>query len=241
MLFDDEGYRGLIIKNEARFLRRTEEGELEASSGSGLDDLLDFCVESGIGGYEFLAGIPGSIGGAVFGNAGAFGESIGEYLTQAVLMSSKEGVTRVEAEEMGFGYRHSRLKVLHDLLLEIRLKVIPDEISVIKERIRKNLEWRRGRHPRDVACAGSYFKNPSPAGGEKKAAADYLGQVGAKGYSVGRARVSEAHANFILNAGGATAKDVLALAAEMKKRVRESYGIVLEEEVIYLPEDGAMP
>jgi UDP-N-acetylmuramate dehydrogenase len=240
VLFDDKGYRGLIIKNEAKSLRMSEDDTVKAASGTGLDDFLEFCVKHGIEGYEFLAGIPGSIGGAVFGNAGAFGESIGDFLEQAVLLSGNQGQIEVTGESLGFGYRHSRLKIRHDLLINARFSVKYGDRAVIKERIRKNLEWRRNRHPWETACAGSYFKNPCPPGGEVKAAAFYLDQVGAKGFRIGGAEVSEAHANFILNAGEATAEDVLAVAREMKRRVRDTFGIELEEEVIYLSQDAAI-
>lgn len=240
VLFDDKGYRGLIIKNEAKSLRMREDGTINAASGTKLDDFLEFCVKHGIEGFEFLAGIPGSIGGAVYGNAGAFGESIGEHLSQAVLLSENQGQIQLSGEKLGFGYRHSCLKIRHDLLMSARFSVKYGERTVIQERIRKNLEWRRKRHPWEVACAGSYFKNPCPPGGTVKAAAFYLDQVGAKGFRIGGAEVSEAHANFILNAGGATAEDVLAVAREMKRRVRDAFGIELEEEVIYLPQDGAI-
>jgi UDP-N-acetylmuramate dehydrogenase len=241
MLFDDRGYRGLIIKNKTKQLDFSGSGLVETSSGTALEDFLAFCVKFSVGGFEFLAGIPGTVGGAIFGNAGAFGESIGDRLVEADLLNGEGQRICVRREDMGFGYRHSRLKARHDVLLQLRLEATPGSSSEIEARIEKNLEWRRMRHPRDVACAGSYFKNPCPPGGQKKAAAYYLERVGAKGMCKGGAEVSLNHANFILNTGGARASEVLDLASELKKRVWERFGIRLEEEVIFLPEDGAMP
>jgi UDP-N-acetylmuramate dehydrogenase len=240
VLFDDRGYRGLIIKNQAKGLDLSDRGTVAADSGSNLGDFLDFCVNHGVAGYEFLAGIPGTIGGAVFGNAGAFGESIGEAVDGAVLLNGAGDRITVDKQDLEFGYRHSRLKVRHDLLLSVRFVAQAGDPVSIKARLQKNLDWRRSRHPWNVACAGSYFKNPCPQGGQKKAAAFYLDQAGAKGFRVGGAEVSGTHANFILNTAGATAKNVLDVAAELKRRVWEQFGIRLEEEVIYLPEDAAM-
>ena len=240
VLFDDRGYRGLIIKNQAKFIGLSGRGVMTASSGSCLDYFLDFCVSQSVSGFEFLAGIPGTIGGAVFGNAGAFGESIGESVKEALLLNGAGDRITVGRQDLEFGYRHSRLKVRHDILLSVRFETEPGDPLKIKASIQKNLDWRKNRHPWDVACAGSYFKNPCPPGGNKRAAAFYLDQVGAKGFRLGGAEVSGIHANFILNTSGATAKNVLDVAAELKRRVWEQFGIRLEEEVIYLSEDSAM-
>lgn len=240
ILFDDRGYRGLIIKNRAKGMALSGKEEVEAASGSNLDEFLDFCLKHSVGGYEFLAGIPGTIGGAVYGNAGAFGESIGNAVREGDLLTGAGERITQSGLDLGFGYRHSGLKIRHDLLIAVRFKAAVGDPKSIKALIQKNLDWRRNRHPWNVACAGSFFKNPSPPGGQKEAAAFYLEEVGAKGLRDGGAAVSKAHANFILNTGGATAENVLKLASELKRRVREQYGIRLEEEVIYLPEDASM-
>ena len=243
ILFDDDGFRGLIIKNEARgFRREKKKEEIEVLSGTPLKDLVRFCMKEGLSGFEFLAGIPGTVGGAVFSNAGALGENIGNFLKEALLLNDKEEEARVKKEYFAFNYRHSFLKQKHDLLLKAVFVLQEGEREKIKERIEENLEKRKIKHPpEDTACAGSYFKNPVFPDGEKVTAAYLLEQVGANALRVGEATVFPSHSNFIINQEKASSRDILSLASELKRRVREKYGIELEEEVIFLPANSSMP
>lgn len=243
VLFDDEGFHGLIIKNEVKGLSRLGlKEEIEVFSGTPLKDLVQFCLKDGLSGFEFLAGIPGTVGGAVFGNAGAFRKSIGNFLKRALLLNERGEEMRVEKEYFAFHYRHSFLKKKHDLVLKVVFALKEGNRQIIKMKIEENLEKRRKKHPpQDIACAGSYFKNPILPDGSKVAAAYLLDQVGARGLKVGRATVYPAHANFIINLGGASSHDVLSLAKELKKRVKVKYGIKLEEEVFFLPANSSMP
>ncbi|MBN2206462.1 MAG: UDP-N-acetylenolpyruvoylglucosamine reductase, partial [Candidatus Aminicenantes bacterium] len=141
-----------------------------------------------------------------------------------------------------FSYRRSRLKDVHDIVLEARFRVEPEDPAAIGRRIRDFLKSRSGKHPcPGTACAGSYFKNPVLSDGTKLAAGRLLEQAGAKGLRVGDAAVFEGHANFIINLGRATARDVRRLAAELKERVRTTSGVALEEEVVFLPAATSMP
>lgn len=243
ILFDDDGFRGLIIKNAVKGCRREKKKEeIEVLSGTPLKDLVQLCLEEGLSGFEFLAGIPGTIGGAVFGNAGALGENIGNFLKVAFLLNEKGEETRVKREYFAFNYRHSYLKQKHDLLLKTIFVFQEGERKKIKERIEENLKKREKKHPpEDTACAGSYFKNPVFPDREKVTAAYLLEQVGAKALRVGEAAVFPYHSNFIINQGEASSRDVLTLASELKRRVREKYDIELEEEVIFLPANSSMP
>lgn len=243
ILFDDDGFRGLIIKNAVKGLRRErQKEEVEVLSGTPLKDLVRFSVEDSLSGFEFLAGIPGTVGGAVFGNAGAFGENIGRFLKKALLLNEKGEEVRVKREYFSFNYRHSFLKQKHDLLLKAIFVLQEGERKKIKEGIEENLKKREKKHPpEDTACAGSYFKNPVFPDGKKVTAAYLLEQVGAKGLVIGGAAVLPSHSNFIVNLEKATSRDVLSLASELKRRVKEKYGIGLEEEVIFLPADSSMP
>lgn len=241
ILFDDEGFRGLIIRNNVRGLTRLG-SMITALSGTSLASLVEFLTAHSLTGLEFLAGIPGTVGGAVCGNAGAFGRNIGETVRDVeLLLADGRKAVRTQAE-MAFSYRRSHLKDAHHILLEARIQAEPGDPISIKRRVDEYLESRSGKHPcPGTACAGSYFKNPVLPDGTKLAAGRLLEQAGAKGLRVGDAAVFEGHANFIINLGGATARDVRLLAAELKNRVRTGFGVELEEEVVYLPATSSMP
>jgi UDP-N-acetylmuramate dehydrogenase len=238
-LFDDAGYRGLIVKNLARGVsleaRSSGGNRVAAISGTPLIDLVEFCAANGLEGLEFLAGIPGSVGGAVCGNAGAFGRCLGDYLDEASLIAGDGSVRRETRGYFDFAYRHSRLKTSGEIVLETVFSLAPGDRAGIRARIDGNLSLRAVRHPdRNMAYAGSFFKNPIGPDGEKIPAGLLLDQVGAKEAAVGGAAVFHGHANFLYNRGGASSADILALARELKGRVRAKFGIELEEEVVFL-------
>ncbi len=240
LLFDDAGYRGLIVRNRLEGLARGE-GRLTVLSGTGLPCVLREALEASLSGLEFLAGIPGTLGGAVYGNAGAYGWSIGDVLeTATVLMPGGERKT-LSREELGFGYRDSALKKAGGIVLSATLRCPPGDSRESETKIREILEKRRTRHPPlGTACAGSYFKNSCTATGARIAAGQLLERAGARGLAVGDAAVYEGHCNFIVNRGNARSSDVLALAEDLKERVARMFGVRLEEEVIYLRADASM-
>jgi len=240
ILFDDEGYRGLIVRNRAEGLS-SHEGRVTVVSGTGLSSLLQYSLTRGLGGLEFMAGIPGTVGGALAGNAGAFGRSIGDLLEEAVLVDPAGGERRLARQDLGFGYRTSSLRKSHAVVLRVVIDAAPGDRKASEAKIKDYLEKRRAKHPPwGTACAGSYFKNPCSPAGEKIAAGRLLEQAGAKGLAVGGAAVYEGHCNFIVNTGNARARDVLQLAEEMKERVFGMSGVRLEEEVIHVPATASM-
>jgi UDP-N-acetylmuramate dehydrogenase len=242
MLFADAGFRGLILKNEVRGIEKGPEGRIAVLSGTPLSDLVDFTLEEGYEGLEFAAGIPGTVGGAVFGNAGAWGNCVGDRLEQAVLLNRVGNALAVGNRDLEFGYRQSILKVRHRTVLSAVFRLKRGDRGRIRGKIQENLGKRKSPYPsQEMAYAGSYFKNPIMPDGTKVAAGLLLEKVGAKNSHVGGAAVYSGHANFIINRGGAKAEDVLGLAAELKARVKREFGITLVEEVIYLPEDSSMP
>jgi UDP-N-acetylmuramate dehydrogenase len=243
MLFDDSGYRGLILKNEVRGIDRSRgEGRVVALAGTPLSDLVSFALENGLEGIEFAAGIPGTVGGAVFGNAGAWGLSIGQLLEEAVILDEQGKEIRAGKDNFEFGYRDSSLKRRHLPVLETVFRLRKGDKGRIRAKMDENLAKRKSPCPSPkMAYAGSFFKNPVLPDGRRMAAGRLLEKVGAKELRKGGAGVYSGHANFILNCGGATAKDVRALARMMKARVKREYGIELEEEVIYLPAGFSMP
>lgn len=240
LLFDDEGYRGLILRNAVKGIRSLPDSHrIAVASGSTLEELMVFCVDQELGGLEFLAGIPGTLGGAVYGNAGAFDRDIGRTLTEARLIDRSGETTRVGPGFFAFDYRTSSLKRSGHILLEAILEGHADERSSIQDALSGIRQKRENRHPPwEVACAGSYFKNPVLPSGEKVPAAFLLDQVGAKGMQVGESAVYSGHANFIINQGDARSKDVQELAARLKDKVKARFDVELEEEVIYLPAGG---
>ncbi len=243
LLFDDDGFRGLIIKNSVKGIKQAgKEAEIEALGGTPLRNLIQFSMDKGLSGFEFLAGIPGTVGGAVFSNAGAFGQSIGKFLKDAEILDLKGKRVEVTRDYFEFRYRHSVLSKQNDVFLRAVFELHHGEKEEIEKRIEENLEKRKSNQPpEDVACAGSYFKNPVLPDGRRVPAAHFLDKVGAKNMRVGGAAVYEGHANFIINKERASAQDVLRLAEELKGRVRERFRVELEEEVIFLPAGSSSP
>lgn len=231
LLVADEGYRGVVVRLGEGFrqLRRSAQG-LVAGGALPLPAMARGAVDAGLTGAEFLSGIPGTVGGAVRMNAGAWGTSLGDILTSVTTCRSdgREGV--YVPSELGFAYRQSRLTGTGEVVTRIEVALLPGEREEIRRRTAELLSARRRSQPVGPS-AGSVFKNPPGAKAGK-----LLEEVGAKGLRVGGARVSELHANFILNAGGATAADVVDLIRELRRRVHERFGILLETEIRFLGE-----
>jgi len=235
ILVSDEGYRGLIIRNSIRGLK-VKGNEIYAGAGERLDDMVDFATECSLTGLEFAAGIWGTMGGAIYGNAGAFGSQIGNILVSAELVD-KSGALRTENNEyFRFAYRHSYLKKTGEIVAEATFRLQPGDKQQIKARTEEIRDLRSRKHPVTPCSAGCFFKNVEDAAQPmgKLAAGKLLDEVGAKEISVGGARVFEQHANIIINGGRATSKDIRQLADILKEKVKEKYEIELNEEVICL-------
>lgn len=237
VVISDEGLEGLVIFDANRERFEFTESTATVCSGFALADLVEECRRRGLSSFEFAAGIPGSIGGAICGNAGAYGSSIGERLVEAEVWTPECGVRRVPAAFFEFAYRDSVLKHGEGIVLSATLRVEPGDRERIEAVMQANLKRRRERlPPPELPCAGSFFKNlpPERPGERRRAAGLFLERAGVKGLRVGGAQVYEKHANIIVNTGGATARDVRALARQMKDRVQQRFGITLEEEARYL-------
>jgi len=208
ILFSDEGFRGLIIRNSIKALKKVEKKVIKVKSGTPLKELVDFCLHKGVG----------------------------SLLMNARILTESGKILQVEKNYFGFAYRWSRLKINKDVLLDVRLKGKTRAQEEIKKSINESLQTRKKRHPPSgTACAGSYFKNPVLPSGEKVAAAALLDQVDAKEKKTGDAAVYSGHANFIINQGNATSQDIRLLASRLKQKVYDKFGVKLEEEVIFLP------
>jgi len=248
LLVSDEGFRGLVVHNSCEAIQ-FDGSAVHVECGADFTDLIFRCRDHRVAGLEFAAGIPGSVGGAVYGNAGCYGQDVGQFTVECTV-ATMDGA-RVETQPAAwfeFGYRDSRLKRDPHVLLSCLLKLRPGDPAESQKIIDEKLEIRRVKHPqwRVEPTAGSYFKNlppdwPMPGallspGTRRVAAGQLLDECGCRGLRVGDAVVFEKHANIIVNAGRATAREVLELAEEMKRRVREKFGVELEEEVMFLGE-----
>lgn len=224
LLISDGGYRGAVINLESALGEIRKEGEfVVVGSGTRLAKCVDFCVQRGLGGVEMLAGIPGTVGGAVIMNAGAYGGEISDYLVDVEVL--REGnIVWVKKEESGFSYRRSGFG--RDVVLGARF-VLPKKDKTELMRVRRELLVKRNlAQPVNYPNAGSIFKNP-----QGNYAAKLIESAGLKGLRRGSAQISERHGNFIVNLGNARATDVLELIHEAQRGVFEKFKVRLELEV----------
>ena len=234
LLISDEGYDGLIIKVDVTGLSLISENSIACGAGEDLITLVNFATESSLTGIEFLAGIWGSVGGAIYGNAGAFGGEIGDVVSELTIVGNDGAVRVVPPDYCQFGYRDSYLKTTHEVVVGVRITLSRGKQKAIADRVHEILHLRESKHPTDALTAGCFFKNiPDPKEKfGKLPAGRLLEEIGAKSLRVGGAAVFDKHANIIVNNGTATSKDIRNLADILKARVRERFGIDLQEEVI---------
>lgn len=232
LLVSDKGYRGAVIqlwKNVSDI--RVKGCLIEAMAGASLAKIAAQALEEGLTGMEFASGIPGTLGGAVVMNAGAYGGEMKDILKEALVMDSEGKVFTLDKKELKLGYRTSTVKengyIVLSAVLELRMGK-REEIRKLMEELKQR---RIDKQPLDMPSAGSTFKRP-----EGYFAGKLIMDTGLRGFSVGGAQVSEKHCGFVVNTGGATASDVLALIREVQKRVREKFGVELETEVKFLGE-----
>ena len=228
----DKGIRGAVIKfNSPISAIRKKENTLTAGAGALLRDVSEFAAENSLSGMEFACGIPGSIGGAVFMNAGAYDGEM-KNIVSAVRAISPEGeVMQFAANELGFGYRHSIFQENGCAICEVDLTLASGNAEEINEKIAGFTKRRESKQPLEMPSAGSTFKRP-----EGYYAGTLIEQTGLKGFAVGGAQVSDKHAGFVVNAGDATAKDVLELIRQVQDRVFEKHHVKLFPEVRILGE-----
>ncbi len=211
---------------------------VEVSGSTILDHLVRETIRLGLDGLINCSGIPGAVGGAVVGNAGAFGREIAEVIERVDLMAEDGSVRAVRPDELGFSYRQSRLHHSNDVVLSVRLKLVPGDVANMKKERDSILALRREKHPDwpTEPCIGSIFRNVDPArpGERRQAAGWFLEQAGAKGMRVGGAIVFPQHANIIVKQPDGTAQDVFDLARMMADAVYEKFGLRLIREVRFL-------
>ena len=212
--------------------------EIMAAGSTNLDSLALYAAEHGLEGLNYTSGIPGTVGGAVVGNAGAFGKQAGDVLIKAGLISRTGERRYASREELGFTYRNSRLKETGEIIATVTFSVSKgDREALLKERA-EILEIRHEKHPdlNAYPCAGSFFRNiePTSKAEKRQAAGWFLEQAGGKDLSVGGAKIFDKHANIIVKAQGCTAKNVYELAQKMAGLVKKAYGFDLVREVRFV-------
>ena len=232
LLVSDQGYRGVVIqlwKNVSDIL--VEGCRIRAKAGASLAKIAGEALEEGLTGMEFAAGIPGTLGGAVVMNAGAYGGEMKDILQEALVMDEQGEIFTLKKEELHLGYRTSIIKEKGYIVLAAALELKPGDRKEIKEKMDELKQRRVEKQPLDMPSAGSTFKRP-----EGYFAGKLIMDAGLRGFSVGGAQISEKHCGFVVNTGKATANDVLTLIREIQKRVRDKFGVELETEVKFLGE-----
>jgi len=226
ILVADEGFRGIVIKI-ANCEWRISNFRIIAGAGVSLGELVKLAAKNSLAGLEFAAGIPGTVGGAVRGNAGAWQQAIGDRVTRVKVLTPAGRVKWLKAADCQFSYRQSRFKKTKEVILEVELKLEKGDKKEIEAKIKENL-GKRASQPKEPS-AGCIFVNPKPA-----SAGELIEKCKLKGKKIGDAQVSPKHANFIVNLGKAKAQEVIKLIKLIKKKVKEKFGINLEEEICFL-------
>lgn len=228
LLVSDKGIEGAVIKLSSGIDELKINGtEITVGGGHSLVSLATLISKKGMSGLEFASGIPGSVGGAVYMNAGAHGSDISKILTRAHILFEDGTMEWLSNEEMKFSYRTSVLqKIRPGIVVEASFQLVEGDKEAIVSQMIKNKDYRKETQPWNFPCAGSIFRNPLP---------NYAGKLievaGLKGFSIGGAKISEMHGNFIVNAGNATAGDVLALIQHVKDVIYSLYEVKMETEV----------
>jgi UDP-N-acetylmuramate dehydrogenase len=242
VLVGDRGVRGLVVRPRAKDIAREDAASVSADAGVTLNGLVRWTITHGLGGLEAWAGTPGTVGGGIYGNAHYAGRMLGDLVRRVRLVSRDGVMSCVPRDQMAFGYDWSRLHATHEIVLSAVFSVEEGRDPVELRRVaRESLAHRKRTQPLDVPSAGCIFQNPDPAHeavppGIPPSAGALVDRAGLKGVSIGAAQVSPAHANFIVNTGGATAADLRALIECCKQRVAQDYGVTLREEIVYLGE-----
>jgi UDP-N-acetylmuramate dehydrogenase len=237
ILASDEGYPGaVIVFHDERPPVVGVDGTVTASGGLTLSSLINFMAESGCSGLEELAGIPGTVGGAIAGNAGAYGKAIGESVESVLLLDRNGTMRRVGRDDLKFAYRWSSIKENGFVVLEARIRSELAEPAGIRRTIAERLADRANKHPdpNKVNTAGSFFKNPTNEEGKRIAAGHLLEEAGCGDLSFGGAKLWHSHANIIVADADTKATDVKRLSDEMAERVSKRFGIELTPEVSFL-------
>ncbi len=231
VIFTDKGYKGVIICTKEIKGISLKGNILTAKCGNNVREVSNFCLENELGGFENLSGIPATIGGAVYMNAGAYGSEIKDVIMSAKVLDKDGNVFTINKKDMNLQYRHTNFSDDGLLVLEANFYLKKVDVAVLKETIAKNDEQRKTKQPIDKKSVGSTFKRP-----KEGFAAQMIDEAGLKGYTVGGAKVSEKHAGFVINDNNATFDDLYKLINHIKDTVYEKNSVLLELEAIIVGE-----
>jgi UDP-N-acetylmuramate dehydrogenase len=239
VLVNDAGVRGLVIRPRGGDVEAVDESHVIADAAVTINGLVRWTINHGRAGIEAWAGTPGTVGGAIFGNAHFGGRLIGDLVERVQLATRDGSVKDVPAGEMAFGYDRSRLQTTGEILVAAVFRVSPGEPAALRAIARQSLAYRKRTQPLDTPSAGCIFQNPEPGRdavpeGIPYSAGALVDRAGLKGAAVGGARVSPTHGNFIVNEGTATAHDIRELIETCRTAVRERFGVELRDEIVYL-------
>ena len=239
VLIADRGLRGLVIRLHGGDVARVDASRIRADGGVTINGLVRWTISHGVAGLEAWAGTPGTVGGAIHGNAHFRGRLISELIDTVTLATLDADVVDVPVAAMEFGYDYSRLHRTHEIVVSADFRVTEGKPEELRATARESLAFRKRTQPLESASAGCIFQNPDPARDEVPAgmpwsAGALVDRAGLKDASEGRARVSRTHANFIVNQGGASAGEIRSLVERCKRDVRSQFGVSLREEIVYL-------
>lgn len=230
LLVSDNGYDGIILKLENRFEEVHVDGmKIIAGAGASLSYVARRAMEEGLKGMEFASGIPGTLGGAIVMNAGAYDGEMKQIVKEVNVMDQTGNILTLNNETMEFGYRNSVIRNRPFIVLSAVLALAEGDKEEIRQKMQVLAEKRKEKQPLEYASAGSTFKRP-----EGYFAGKLIMEAGLRGFSIGGAKVSDKHCGFIVNTGNATAQDIFEVIQEVQERVKEQFGILLEPEVIRL-------
>jgi UDP-N-acetylmuramate dehydrogenase len=243
VLVSDRGIRGLVVRPRGGVVQTVDPNHVRADAAVTINGLVRWTILRGLGGLERWAGTPGTVGGAVVGNAHFGGRLIGEVITEVQVVDHAGRVTAVPGAELGFAYDRSRVQHTGEVVLTATFHVSAADAVTLRETARASLAYRKRTQPLETPSAGCVFQNPEPSrdrlpAGMPCSAGALVDRAGLKGLRIGGARVSEAHGNFIVNEGGATAAHIRALIERCKSEVQRQFGVTLREEIVYLGDFG---
>ena len=232
LLVSDKGYRGIILHMGEAFREIRREGNLiYAKAGAFLSQIAAFAWKEGLTGLEFAAGIPGTIGGGVVMNAGAYGGELCQVVETVRVLDKEGNELELDNETMEFGYRTSAIQNQPFIVTEVVIRLTPGDKDAIHARMEELAARRREKQPLEYPSAGSTFKRP-----EGYYAGELIMKVGMRGFTVGGAQVSEKHCGFVINTGTASSADIIEVIEKVQESVKNTFGVQLEPEVILLGE-----
>jgi UDP-N-acetylmuramate dehydrogenase len=244
VLVSDAGVRGLVVRVRGGRTVSIGDDRIRADAGVTINGLVRWTIAHSRAGLEAWAGTPGTVGGAIFGNAHFRGRNIGELVDRVLLLDRQGVVHDVPSAGMEFGYDYSRLHRTGEVVLQADFRVTRGDPDALRAVARESLAYRKATQPLALPSAGCIFQNPDPAvdrlpDGMPCSAGALVDRAGLKGVAAGAARVSSTHANFIVNEGAATASDVRSLIERCQREVEARFGVRLREEIVYLGFDDA--